>query len=52
VSDGSNKPFRLRIRTPSFVHISAIPELTKGHMIADLIAIIGTLDVVLGDCDR
>lgn len=52
VSDGSNKPWRLRIRTPSFVHISAIPALTKGHMIADLIAIIGTLDVVLGDCDR
>ncbi|MGB9761342.1 MAG: NADH-quinone oxidoreductase subunit D [Caldimicrobium thiodismutans] len=52
VSDGSNKPWRLRIRTPSFVHISAIPELARGHMIADLIAIIGTLDVVLGDCDR
>ncbi|MFN3568562.1 MAG: NADH-quinone oxidoreductase subunit D, partial [Caldimicrobium sp.] len=52
VSDGSNKPWRLRIRTPSFVHISAIPVLTKGHMIADLIAIIGTLDVVLGDSDR
>ncbi|MCS7150616.1 MAG: NADH-quinone oxidoreductase subunit D [Caldimicrobium sp.] len=52
VSDGSNRPWRLRLRMPSFVHISAIPELTKGHMIADLIAIIGTLDVVLGDCDR
>lgn len=52
VSDGTSKPWRLRIRTPSFVHISAIPELARGHMIADLIAIIGTLDVVLGDCDR
>jgi len=52
VSDGSSNPWRLRIRTPSFVHISAIPELAKGHMIADLVAIIGTLDVVLGDCDR
>jgi NADH-quinone oxidoreductase subunit D len=52
VSDGGPNPWRLRIRTPSFVHISAIPELAKGHMIADLVAIIGTLDVVLGDCDR
>lgn len=52
VSDGSNKPWRLRIRTPSFVHISAIPHLTRGHLIADLVAIIGTLDVVLGDSDR
>lgn len=52
VSDGTNKPWRLRVRTPSFVHISAIPNLAKGHLIADLIAVIGTLDVVLGDCDR
>lgn len=52
VSDGTNRPWRLRIRTPSFVHISALQELAKGHMIADLIAIIGTLDVVLGDSDR
>ncbi|MCS7199720.1 MAG: NADH-quinone oxidoreductase subunit D [Caldimicrobium sp.] len=52
ISDGTNKPWRLRIRTPSFVHISAIPELIRGHMIADLIAVIGTLDIVLGDCDR
>jgi NADH-quinone oxidoreductase subunit D len=52
ISDGGPNPWRLRIRTPSFVHISAIPELAKGHMIADLVAIIGTLDVVLGDCDR
>jgi NADH-quinone oxidoreductase subunit D len=52
VSDGGPNPWRLRIRTPSFVHISAIPELAKGHMIADLVAIIGTLDIVLGDSDR
>ena len=52
ISDGGPNPWRLRIRAPSFVHISAIPELAKGHMIADLVAIIGTLDIVLGDCDR
>ena len=52
VSDGSGKPWRVRIRGPSFVHIAAIPELIKGHMVADLIAVIGTLDIVLGDCDR
>lgn len=52
ISDGSGKPWRLRIRTPSFVHISAIPDLTKGHMIADLVAIIGSLDIVLGESDR
>ncbi len=52
ISDGGTNPWRLRIRTPSFVHISAMGELAKGHMVADLIAIIGTLDLVLGDCDR
>ena len=52
VSDGSGKPWRVRVRAPSFVHVSSIPELIKGHMVADLIAVIGTLDVVLGECDR
>ncbi len=52
ISDGTDTPWRLRIRTPSFVHISAIPHLAKGHMIADLVAIIGTLDIVLGDSDK
>ena len=52
MSDGTDRPWRLRIRTPSFVHISAIPHLAKGHMIADLVAIIGTLDIVLGDSDK
>ena len=49
---GGNKPRRVRFKTPSFVHIGAIPMITENHMIADLIAIIGSVDVVLGDCDR
>jgi NADH-quinone oxidoreductase subunit D len=52
ISDGANKPYRMKLRTPSFVHLSAIDELARGHMIADLVAIIGTLDIVFGDIDR
>ncbi len=52
VSDGSNKPYRVKIRAPSYVHLSAIDELSRGHLIADLVTIIGTLDIVLGDVDR
>jgi NADH-quinone oxidoreductase subunit D len=52
VSDGANKPYRLKIRAPGFAHLSAIDEMTKGHMIADLVAIIGTQDVVFGEIDR
>lgn len=49
---GGNKPRRVHFRTPSFIHISALPVLTQDHMIADLVAIIGSVDIVLGDCDR
>jgi NADH:ubiquinone oxidoreductase subunit D len=52
VSDGTGRPYRLRLRAPSFVHASAIPRLCKGHMIADVIAVIGTIDIVMGECDR
>ncbi len=52
VSDGSNKPYRVKMRAPSYVHLSAINELSKGHLLADLVTIIGTLDIVLGDMDR
>jgi NADH-quinone oxidoreductase subunit D len=49
---GGNKPRRVHFKTPSFMHISALPIMTHGHMIADLVAIVGSVDVVLGDCDR
>ncbi len=52
VSDGTGKPYRLRIRAPSFVHASVLPRLSEGHLLADVIANIGTIDIVLGECDR
>ncbi len=52
VSDGSGRPYRLHIRSPSFIHISALKKLSHNHLIADLVAIIGTLDIVMGECDR
>ncbi|HTG00669.1 MAG TPA: NADH dehydrogenase (quinone) subunit D [Nitrospirota bacterium] len=52
VSDGSGKPYRVKIRAPSYVHVSALSKLATGHMVADVIACIGTIDIVLGECDR
>jgi len=52
VSDGANKPYRLKLRSPGFVHLSAMDEMSRGHMIADVVAIIGTMDIVFGDVDR
>jgi NADH-quinone oxidoreductase subunit D len=52
VSDGANKPYRLKIRAPGFAHMAALDEMTRGHMIADLVAIIGTQDIVFGEIDR
>jgi len=52
ISDGANKPYRLKIRAPGFAHISAMDEMTRGHMLADLVAIIGTQDIVFGEIDR
>ncbi len=52
VSDGGGKPYRIKIRAPSYVHISALPKMVTGHMVADVIACIGTIDIVLGECDR
>jgi NADH-quinone oxidoreductase subunit D len=52
VSDGANKPYRLKIRAPGFAHLSAMDEMAKGHMLADVVAIIGTQDIVFGEIDR
>ncbi len=52
ISDGANKPYRLKIRAPGFVHISALDEMARGHMLADVVAIIGTQDIVFGEVDR
>jgi len=52
ISDGSAHPFRVKIRAPSFVNLSAVPKLAKGRLLSDLIAIIGTVDIVLADVDR
>jgi len=52
VSDGANKPYRMKVRSPSFVHLSSIDELARGHMIADVVAIISTYEFVFGEVDR
>ena len=52
VSDGSNKPYRCKIRAPGYAHLAATEFISKGHMLADIAAIIGTLDVVFGEIDR
>ena len=52
ISDGANKPYRLKIRAPGFVHLSALDEMCRGHMLADVVAIIGTQDIVFGEVDR
>ena len=52
ISDGANKPYRMKIRAPGFAHISALDEMARGHMIADVVTIIGTQDIVFGEVDR
>ena len=52
ISDGANKPYRMKVRAPSFAHLAAIDEMSKGHMLADVVSIIGTLDIVFGEIDR
>ena len=52
VSDGANKPYRIKLRSPGFPHLAALTEMCKGHMLADVTALVGTIDLVLGDTDR
>ncbi|MCG8486992.1 MAG: NADH-quinone oxidoreductase subunit D [Candidatus Thiodiazotropha sp.] len=52
ISDGANKPYRLKIRAPGFSHLAAMDEMVNGHMLADVVAVIGTMDVVFGEIDR
>jgi NADH-quinone oxidoreductase subunit D len=52
VSDGANKPYRMKIRAPGFAHISGLDEMVRGHMLADVVAVIGTQDIVFGEIDR
>ena len=52
VSDGSNRPYRCRIRAPGFAHLQALDFMSKGHQLADTVSIIGSLDIVFGEIDR
>jgi len=52
ISDGANKPYRVKVRPPGFVHLAAMDEMARGHMLADVVAIIGTMDIVFGEIDR
>ncbi|MCB1832035.1 MAG: NADH-quinone oxidoreductase subunit D [Geminicoccaceae bacterium] len=52
VSDGTNKPYRCKIRSPGYVHLQALDEISKGHQLADVVAIIGSMDIVFGEIDR
>ena len=52
VSDGANRPYRLKIRAPGFAHLQALDEMSRGHMLADVVTIIGTQDIVFGEIDR
>ena len=52
ISDGANKPYRLKIRAPGFAHLQGMDEMARGHLLADVVAIIGTQDIVFGEVDR
>ena len=52
VSDGTGKPYRMRIRPPSYINLQSLKRMSIGHLVADVVALIGTLDIVLGEVDR
>ena len=52
VGDGANKPYRVKIRAAGFPHLAALDEMARGHMIADAVAVIGTMDIVFGEIAR
>jgi NADH-quinone oxidoreductase subunit D len=52
VADGSNKPYRCKVRSPAYHHLQVLPKLVKKHMLADLVTIMGTIDIVFGEIDR
>ena len=52
VSDGANKPYRVKVRAPGFAHLASLDEMVRGHMLADVVAVIGTQDIVFGEVDR
>jgi len=52
VSDGTASPFRVKVKAPSFVNLSALPAMSRGAMISDVVAILGSIDIVLGEVDR
>jgi len=52
ISDGANKPYRVKVRAPGFAHLASMNEMVQGHMLADVVAVIGTQDIVFGEIDR
>ena len=52
MSDGANKPYRVKARASGFAHLSAMNEMVQGHMLSDVVAVIGTMDIVFGEVDR
>jgi NADH-quinone oxidoreductase subunit D len=52
VSDGTNKPYRMKVRAPSFANLQGLRKMVEGRLIADVVAILGSIDIILGDVDR